>query len=86
MFGIGYSGNIFSENLLVPHKKQSLSTIRQTTSRHSGGSRNCKTRGRSPGAVEFLGIGFVLTPLHTYPIYVFVARVVNKIDNVDIVC
>ena len=23
--------------------------------------------GRGPGAVEFLGLGFVLMPLHTYP-------------------
>ena len=25
-------------------------------------------RGGGPGAVEFLGLGFVLMPLHTYPI------------------
>ena len=34
----------------------------------SGGSRNFKTGGgRGPGAVEFLSLGFVLMPLHTYP-------------------
>ena len=33
----------------------------------SGGSRNFKTGGRGPGAVKFLGLAFVLTPLHTYP-------------------
>ena len=33
----------------------------------SGGFRNIKTGGRGPGAVEFLGLGFVLMPLHTYP-------------------
>ena len=32
----------------------------------SSGSRNFKTGGRGPGAVEFLGLGFVLMPLHTY--------------------
>ena len=31
----------------------------------SGGSRNFKTGGG--GAVEFLGLGFVLMPLHIYP-------------------
>ena len=40
-------------------------------------------RGRCPGAVELLGIGFVLMPLHTYS--VFVARVVNKIHNINTV-
>ena len=38
-----------------------------------------KRGGRGPGAVEFLGLGFVLIP------YVFVAREVNKIHNVNIV-
>ena len=33
---------------------------------NSGGSRNFKTGGRGPGAVEFLGLGFVLMPLPTY--------------------
>ena len=34
----------------------------------SGGSRNFKMGGGGgPGAVEFLGLGFVLMPLHTYP-------------------
>ena len=37
------------------------------TSRHSGGSRNFKTRWRGPGAVKFLGLGFVLMSLHTCP-------------------
>ena len=32
----------------------------------SSGSRNFKTGGRGPGAVEFLGLGFVLMPLQTY--------------------
>ena len=32
-----------------------------------GGSRNFKTGGRGPGAVEFLGLGFALMPLYTYP-------------------
>ena len=36
------------------------------TSIVSSGSRNFKTGGRGPGAVEFLGLGFVLMPLHTY--------------------
>ena len=39
--------------------------------------------GRGPGAVEFLGLGFVLMPLHTYS--VFVARVGNKIHYVNII-
>ena len=43
----------------------------------SSGSRNFKTEGHGPGAVESLGMRFVLMPLHTIP-YVFVARVVNK--------
>ena len=36
----------------------------------SSGSRNFKTGGggRGPGAVEFLGLGFVLMPPHTYTI------------------
>ena len=40
---------------------------------------------RGGGAVpaRFLGLGFVLMPLHTY--HVFVARVMNKIHNVNIV-
>ena len=42
-----------------------------------------KRGGRGPGAVEFLGLGLVLMPLHTYS--VFVARVVNKIHYVNIV-
>ena len=33
----------------------------------SGGFRNFKTGERGPGAVEFLGLGVVLMPLHTYP-------------------
>ena len=33
----------------------------------SSGSRNFKTGGRGPGALEFLGLGFVMMPLHTYP-------------------
>ena len=33
----------------------------------SGGSRNFKTGGGGPSAVEFLSLGFVLMPLHTYP-------------------
>ena len=28
---------------------------------------NSKRGERGPGAVEFLGLGFVLMPLHTYP-------------------
>ena len=51
-----------------------------------GGSRNFKTGGRGPGAVEFLGLGFVLMPLHIYPIYVFVVRIMNNIHIVNIVC
>ena len=36
----------------------------------SGGSRNFKTGGRGPGAVEFLGFGgLFLCPLHTYPMF-----------------
>ena len=35
----------------------------------SGGSRNFKTGGRGPGAVEFLGSGVCLMPLHTYPFF-----------------
>ena len=38
-----------------------------------------KTGGRGPGAVEFLGLGFV------FILYVFGARVVNKIHIVNIV-
>ena len=34
-----------------------------------GGSRNFKTRGRGPGAVEFLNPGFALMPIHTYPMF-----------------
>ena len=45
-----------------------------------GGSRNFKTRGRGPCAVEFLCYD---APSHIP--YDFVARVVNKIQNVDIV-
>ena len=44
------------------------------------GSRNFKTGGRGPGAVEFLGLVFVLIP------YVFIVRVVNNIHIVNIVC
>ena len=45
-----------------------------------------KPGGRGPGAVEFLGLGFVLMPLHIYPIYVFVVRIMNNIHIVNIVC
>ena len=60
-------------------------TICRSVDNISGGCRNCKTGGRGPGAVELLGIGFVLMPLHTYPIF-WVTRVVNKIHNINIVC
>ena len=50
----------------------------------SGGSRNFKTGGRGPGAVEFLRSGVCLMPLHTYPF--FVVKVKNEIHTVNIVC
>ena len=50
-----------------------------------GRSRNFKTWGRSPGAVEFLGSGdYFDAPSHTF--YVFVVRVENEIHIVNIVC
>ena len=48
--------------------------------------------GGGPGAVEFLGSGFVLMPLHVYPLclyiihLLFVLGVENKIDIVKITC
>ena len=44
-----------------------------------------KRGGGGPGAVEFLGLGMVLMPRASHIPYVFVARVVNKIHNVNIV-
>ena len=41
--------------------------------------------GRRLSVVEFLGLGFVLMPLHTYPT-VFSVRIVNKIHIVNVVC
>ena len=38
--------------------------------------------GRGPGALEFLGLGFVFDAPSHIP-FVFVARVVNKIHNVN---
>ena len=55
----------------------------ERTNSGSGGSSNFKSGGRGPGGLDFLGLGFVLMPLHTY--YVFVARVVNKIHNINTV-
>ena len=39
--------------------------------------------GGGAGAVEFLGLGFVLFDAPSHRPYVFVARVVNKIHNVN---
>ena len=33
------------------------------------GSRNFKTGGRGPGAVEFFDLRFALMPLYTYPMF-----------------
>ena len=61
--------------------------MKQFPKADSGGSRNFKIGRRGPGAVEFLGLGFVLRPLHTYayPMF-FVVREVNKIHIINIVC
>ena len=34
------------------------------------GSRNFKTGGRGPGAIEFFDLRFALMPLYTYPMFV----------------
>ena len=52
------------------------------TSRHSGGSRNFKTRGRGPGAVKFLGLGFVLMSLHTCPVRLSWIRLWDREVNI----
>ena len=51
--------------------------------KNSGGSRNFKTGGRGPGAVQIFYC-FFYAPSHKP--YVFVVRVVNKKNIVNIVC
>ena len=36
---------------------------------HRRGSRNFKTGGRGPGAVELFDLRFALMPLYTYPMF-----------------
>ena len=48
----------------------------------SCGSRNFKTWGRGPGAVEILGLEFVLMLLHTGTTLSLCSRLVNKIQIV----
>ena len=59
--------------------------IREWKGHICGGSRNFKTGGRGPGAVESYGSGDCFdAPSHIT--YWFLVRIVNKIHIVNIVC
>ena len=63
-----HSLSLSSRLVDLPSDDNLISTQVQKVVETSGGSRNFKTGGGGgPGAVEFLGLGFVLMPLNTYP-------------------